>query len=48
MGPSWTNETFTFTTMHAPAAWWDNTWQHRKEIIIDHTLITAVLLIFHF
>jgi len=36
---NWTNQTFCFTTMYEPGAWWDGNWLYRKEIVIDHTLV---------
>jgi hypothetical protein len=37
------NETYTFTTEKAPAAWWDSAWIYRREILLDHTDVTEDL-----
>ena len=42
-GDDVTNESFTFATRRAPAAWWDGDWAYRYEIIIDHTRVAADL-----
>ena len=35
----WTNVSYTCSTEMEPAAWWNNAWLYRKEIIIDHTKV---------
>jgi hypothetical protein len=42
-GTNWTSETFQFTTGSRPEYWWDNRWQYRKPIVIDHTKVAANL-----
>ena len=42
----WTNRTYHFTTIHEPAAWWNDTWSYRREIVIDHSQVAATLMNF--
>jgi len=39
-GMFWTNRSFTFITEYIAGNWWHLGWIYRKEITIDHTLVT--------
>jgi hypothetical protein len=45
-GFDWTNESFSFTTRSAPAAWWNTSWLYRKEIVIHHEKVAGDLINF--
>jgi hypothetical protein len=38
-GTYWNNESFSFTTEPSTPPWWNNGWQYRKKIVIDHTKV---------
>jgi hypothetical protein len=41
-GSHWSNRTYTFTTESMPK-WWNNSWQYRKVITVNHTKIAGDL-----
>jgi len=42
-GTTWTNATYTFTTESGPGGWWDNSWQYRKKLTINHNSVVGNL-----
>jgi len=38
-GSHWVNESFGFSTEAAPVPWWDSSWEYRKMISVNHSLV---------
>jgi len=45
-GSDWTNRTYNFKTEGLPGIWWDNEWQFRKAITINHEKVADDLVNF--
>jgi hypothetical protein len=42
-GNNWNNQTFSFSTEVDQGLWWNSSWEYRKMITIDHTLVDTDL-----
>jgi len=42
-GVHWTNNTYHFTTEFTPSTWWNTDWHIRKEITINHSMVSSTL-----